>query len=135
MSPLALVVAYLGIAIILVRGPLLFAPEATVDRFQRWFFPSDARFRLVGVGMLFTLAAPLVLAARLTPPAHPDVVLLETLGWVVAAGGASVILFPKPLRGFIEGILTGAPPSVLQVLGAVNLAFGLFLVWLAFTVL
>jgi hypothetical protein len=77
MSPLAVVVAYLAVVILVVRGPLAFAPEATADRFKRWFFSSDTRLRLIGVGMLVLMAAPLILTARMTPPAHPDVVRLE----------------------------------------------------------
>lgn len=135
MSPLAVVVAYLAVVVIVVRGPLAFAPEATVDRFKRWIFPSDARFRRIGVGMLVLIAAPLILAVRMTPPAHPDVVWFEALGWLVVAGGAFVIVLPKPARRLVEGILAGAPTPVLRVLGVVNIAFGLFLAWVAFAVL
>ena len=135
MSPLAVVLAYLAVLIILVRGPLAFAPEATVDRFKRWFFPSETRLRLIGVAMLVLLAVPLILAARMTSPAHPDVVWFEALGWLAAAGGAFVIVLPKPGRRLLEGILAGAPTPALRVLGVVNIAFGLFLVWVAFAVL
>lgn len=135
MSPLAVVLAYLAVVIIVVRGPLAFAPEATVDRFKRWFFPSVARFRLMGVGMLVLIAAPLILTARMTPPAHPDVVWFEALGWLVAVGGASVIALPKPMCRLAEGIFVRAPTPVLRVLGVANIAFGLFLAWVAVAVL
>lgn len=135
MSPLAVVLAYLAVVVIVVRGPLAFAPEATVDRFKRWFFPSDTRLRLMGVAMLVLIAAPLIVAVRVTPPAHPHVVWLEALGWLVAAGGAFVIVLPKPARRLVDGVLAGAPTPVLRVLGVANIAFGLFLAWLAFSVL
>ena len=135
MSPLAVVVAYLSVVIIVVRGPLAFAPEATADRLKRWFFTSDARLRFIGVGMIVLMAAPLILTARMTPPAHPDVVWLEALGWLVAVAGAWVIVLPKPICRLAEAILVGAPTPVLRVLGVANIAFGLFLAWVAFAVL
>ena len=135
MSPLAVVVAYLAVVIIVVRGPLAFAPEATADRFRRWFFSTEARLRLVGIGMLVLMAAPLILTARMTPPAHPDVVWFEALGWLATVAGALVIALPKPICRLAEAILVGVPTPVLRVLGVANIAFGLFLAWVAFAVL
>ena len=135
MSPLALVVAYLAVVVIVVRGPLAFAPEATADRLNRWFFSTPMRLRLVGVGMLVLLAAPLILATRMTPPAHPNVVWFERLGWLVVVAGAVLIARPEPICRLGRAILTGVPMPVLRVLGVANIAFGVFLAWVAVAVL
>lgn len=135
MSPLAVVVAYLAVVILVVRGPLAFAPEATADRLGRWFFSTATRLRLVGVGMIVLLAAPLILTVRMTPPAHPDVVWFEALGWLAAIAGALVTATPKPICRLAKAKLSGAPTIVLRILGVVNIAFALFLLWLAFVVL
>lgn len=135
MSPLAVVVAFLAVGIIVVRGPLAFAPEATVDRLRRWFFSTETRMRKVGLGILVLMAAPLILTVRMTPPAHPGVFWFEALGWLAAVGGVFVIALPKPARRLVEAILGGAPTPVLRVVGVANIAFGLFLAWVAFAVL
>ncbi|NNF27933.1 MAG: hypothetical protein HKN73_11980 [Gemmatimonadetes bacterium] len=135
MSPLAIVVLFVAFVVTAVRGPLAVAPEASVERLRRWFFASDTRFRRVGVGMVVLMAAPLILAARITPPAHQSVVWFEALGWLIGLGAAFVILLPGPLRRWIEGILDGMPTPALRFVGVVNIAFSLFLVWVAFAFL
>jgi len=125
----------LAVVIIVVRGPLAFAPKATADRLERWFFSSPTRLRLIGVGMLILIAAPLILAARMTSPAHPDGVWLEVLGWLVTGAGALLIALPNPMCRLMRTILAGAPTPVLRSLGVMNIAFALFLVWVAFAVL
>ena len=135
MSALAVVVLFVAVAIIVIRGPLAFAPDETVERLRRWFFSSDARMRLMGLGMVAMMAAPLVLASRINPPAHSSVPWFEALGWLAGAGGLLVALLPGPMRRWLEGLFTGMSPTVLRVVGATNIAFGLFLVWVAVMVL
>jgi uncharacterized protein YjeT (DUF2065 family) len=126
---------YLALVVIVVRGPLAFVPEATAARFNRWFFSTAMRLRLVGVAMLVLLAAPLIVATRITPPAHPDVVWFERLGWLVVVVGAVLIARPEPICRLARALLTGVPTSVLRILGVVNIAFGIFLAWIAVAVL
>lgn len=135
MSPLAVVLVYVAAVVVALRGPLAFAPDATVARLERWFFSSDERFRLVGLGMLVGLAAPLIVAARTTPGAYPTTRWVEALGWLVVAGGACVVIAPTPTRRMVEGIIGGAPTSALRAIGVINIAFGAFLVWVAVTAL
>lgn len=135
MSLLGVVVAYLAVVVFVVRGPLAFAPEATASRLNRWFFSSHTRLRRIGVGMLPLIATPLILTARMTPPVHPGVGWFEALGWLVAGAAALLITLPKPMCRLMGEILAGAPTPVLRVLGVVNIAFSLFLFWVAFAFL
>ena len=135
MSPLGVVVAYLAVLIIVVRGPLAFAPEATASRLKRWFFSSHTRLRRIGVGILPLMAAPLILTARMTPPVHPGVGWFEALGWLVAGAAALLIALPKPMCRLMGAILADAPTPVLRGIGVLNIAFALFLFWVAFAVL
>jgi hypothetical protein len=48
MNELSLVYVAVGVLVIVVRGPLIFAPAATID-FYRRLLATDARVRVMGV--------------------------------------------------------------------------------------
>ena len=137
MEPLAIVVAYLAVVYIVLRGPLLVAPEAAVRLERRLMYATARRLRIFGGLLLVMYAAPLIVAARQARNAQGDVALwIETFGWFVAATAVWVIAAPGPWKRFLESFWAAvSAPPVLRALGGLGVAVGLFLGWVAFFVL
>ena len=137
MEPIAIVVAYLAVVYIVLRGPLLGAPEAAVVLERRLMYATVRRLRIVGGLILVLYAAPLIVTARQARTAQGHIALwIETFGWFVAAAAIWIIAAPGPWKRFFESFWdAGSDPPVLRALGALGVAFGLFLGWVAFFVL
>ena len=137
MEPIAIVVAYLAVVYIVLRGPLLVAPEAAVVLERRLMYATVRRLRIVGGLILVLYAAPLIVTARQARTAQGDIALwIETFGWFVAAAAIWIIAAPGPWKRFFESFWDAvSDPPVLRALGALGVAFGLFLGWVAFFVL
>ena len=137
MDPIAIVVAYLAVVYIVLRGPLLVAPEAAVVLERRLMYATVRRLRIVGGLILVLYAAPLIVTARQARTAQGDIALwIETYGWFVAAAAIWIIAAPGPWKRFFESFWDAvSDPPVLRALGALGVAFGRFLGWVAFFVL
>jgi len=137
MEPVAIVVAYLAAVYIVLRGPLLVAPEAAVVLERRLMYATARRLRIVGGLILVLYGAPLIVTARQARTAQGDIALwIEAFGWFVAAVAIGIIAAPGPWKRFFESFWDAvSDPPVLRVLGALGVAFGLFLGWVAFFVL
>ena len=86
MDSLSIICIVVGILVIVGRGPLIFAPRATLRFYDRVFLSTNARVRAVGVGfatlamaLLFSDFGEGVLAG-----------LRHTFGWLMT----TVALFP-----------------------------------------
>ena len=137
MEPIAIVMAYLAAFYIVLRGPLLIAPEAAVIFERRVMYATARRLRIFGGLMLVLYAAPLIVTAHQARADQGDIALwIEAFGWFVAAGLVWVIAAPGPWKRFLELFWDAvSDPPVLRALGALGVAFGLFLGWVAFFVL
>ena len=62
-------------------------------------------------------------------------VWLQGLGWLGGVAGLLVMAAPRFCKRMVESTLFDFPDAVLRTLGVVNIAFGLFLGWVAFAVL
>ncbi|MEE9280932.1 MAG: DUF2065 family protein [Myxococcota bacterium] len=135
MDALAIPCILIGVLVILARGPLIFAPAATL-RVYRKLIASDARLRVVGF-VLAALGAAVVrsgwgvegLAAQ----------ALSVLGWLLCFAGLAVLLFPGPWRRVADSVLGIASESVdaafLRVVGVIAVAAGAGLVYLGLRLL
>ena len=131
MSGLGWAVTALGLAIIVTRGPLIFAPEATLDVYRR-LLGTTTRIRglgvaIAGIGLAFVASAEGTdsLAAS----------LVNALGLIMAA--AAILLFialPNVVQAFAESILD-AISDVARPIGVLAVALGLGFVWLGVAVL
>ena len=137
MEPIAIVVAYLAVVYIVLRGPLLVAPEAAVVLERRLMYATARRLRIVGGLILVLYGAPLIVTARQARTAQGDIALwIEAFGWFVAAVAIWIITAPGPWKRFFDSFWDAvSDPPVLRALGALGVAFGLFLGWVAFFVL
>ncbi len=124
-----------GVLVILARGPLIFAPAATL-RVYRTLMATDARVRVIGF-VLAALGAVIVrsgwgvggLAAQ----------ALSVLGWLLCFAGLAVLLFAGPWRRVADSVMEIASESVdpafLRLVGVIAVAVGAALVYLGLRLL
>jgi len=118
-----------GILIIVRRGPLIFAPSATLRFYDRWILSTNARFRVFGV-VIATLAMALLFSGF-----GEGVLagLLHTFGWCMATVALLFLVLPNVLRRFIQTIFGYIEKSVndeiVRVVGFVSVVFGLTLIY------
>ena len=136
MEPIAIVTAILAALYIVGRGPLLVAPAATVAVYRRLIFSTRGRIRIFG-GLLVLIAVPLIVTAGQARAAHGDItILIEGMGWLAAAAAVWVIAAPGPFQRLAMSFWDAVSnPALLRAIGALNVAFGLGLGWVAFFVL
>ena len=134
MEPLSIVIAWWAAFYILFRGPLLIAPEAWVVFERRLMYATPGRLRIFGGVMLVLYVVPLIVTGHL---AQGGIAFwAEAFGWFAAASFAWILVTPGSWKRFLESFwnLVSDPP-LLRALGALGVAFGLSLGWLAFFVL
>ena len=116
-----------GTLAILKRGPLIFAPNATVRFYDRWVL-SATRIRAGGI-VIATLAMALlfsnfgegVLAG-----------LLHTFGWLMTIGAVLFLVLPSVIRRILQTIFGYIEKSVdervMRIIGFLGVVFGLALI-------
>jgi uncharacterized protein YjeT (DUF2065 family) len=135
MEPIAILVAFIGLLFMLGRGPMLFAPTATVDFYRRLISKTELIRRL---GILILLLAVLVIATgRQAEAEHAGIAgAVEVFGWILAGVAIWLMASPKTYQRLALSIIDAiSDPAVLRVIGALSIAIGLALVWTAFAVL
>ena len=132
MEPIAIVTAILAALYIVGRGPLVVAPGATVAVYRR-MFSTTGRIRVFG-SLLVPLAVALVVTARQARAEAGDItILVEVMGWLSAAAAVWVIVAPGTVQRFVTSFWDAVPSdSARRAIGALNIAFGLCLGWVAF---
>jgi uncharacterized protein YjeT (DUF2065 family) len=123
MSDLALICFWIGILVIVVRGPLIFAPAATIG-FYRQLLSTDTRVRVVGV-VGAGLGLALVFSAQ-------NASALAVLGWVLVTGSLLLLGFPASYRSIADNVLDFAEGDrvLRRVVGAIGVTIGVVLVYL-----
>ena len=129
MDSLAVICIVVGTLTIVVRGPLLVAPRATLRFYERLIFSTNARFRVFGVvfatlamALLFSDFGEGVLAG-----------LLHTFGWFMATVALLFLVLPNVFRRFFQTIFGYIEKSVderiMRIVGFVGVVFGLALIY------
>ena len=128
MDSLSIICIVVGALAILKRGPLIFAPNATLRFYDRLVL-STARIRAAGV-VIATLAMALlfsdfgegVLAG-----------LLHTFGWLMTTVALLFLVLPNVLRRILQTIFGYIKKSVddwiLRIVGFLAVVFGLALIY------
>ena len=128
MDSLSIICIVVGALAILKRGPLIFAPNATLRFYDRLVL-SNARIRAAGV-VIATLAMALlfsdfgegVLAG-----------LLHTFGWLMTTVALLFLVLPNVLRRILQTIFGYIRKSVddwiLRIVGFLAVVFGLALIY------
>ena len=137
MEPIAIVTAFVAALYIVGRGPLVVAPAATVAFRRRLLYSTPGRLRIFGGLLLVLVAAPLIVTARQARAAQGDIAIwIEGFGWFAAAAAVWVIAVPGLWQRLADSFWDAASdPALRRAIGVLNVAFGLFLGWVAFFVL
>ena len=118
-----------GILVIIGRGPLIFAPTATLRFYDRWLLSTKVRFRVFGA-VLATLSIALLFSdfGEGVPAG-----LLHTFGWFMAAVALLFLPLPNVLRRFIQSIFGYIEESVddgiVRIVGLLAVVFGFALIY------
>ena len=100
MDSLSIICIAVGILVIVSRGPLIFAPSATLRFYDRWLFSTNARFRAFGV-----VIATLVMALLFSDFGGGVLAgFLHAVGWVLGTVALFVLVLPNVLRRFSDHI-------------------------------
>ena len=130
MDSLSIICIVVGALAILKRGPLIFAPNATLRFYDRWLLSTNARFRVFGVvfatlamALLFSDFGEGVLAG-----------LLHTFGWFMATVALIFLVLPNVFRRFFQTIFGYIEKSVderiMRIAGFLGVVFGLALIYM-----
>lgn len=128
MDPLSGLCVLIGTLIIAGRGPMIFAPRATL-RFFNGLLSTNARIRGIGV-----VLAPLAVATIALPLGEGEVAgILRVLGWLWAAASLWLLVAPSSYRKFAGGVLgyfeSSVDEEVIRLLGVVAVAIGVALIY------
>ena len=129
MDSLSTICIAVGILVIVRRGPLIFAPSATLRFYDRWLFSTNARCRAVGV--MFATLAMALLFSDFGVGALAG--LLHTFGWLMATVAFLFLVLPNVLRRILQTIFGYIEKSVdngiLRIVGLLAVVFGLALTY------
>ena len=129
MDSLSIFCIVLGILLIVGRGPLIFAPSATLRFYDRWLLSTNARFRVLGVviavvamALLFSDFGEGVLAGWLL-----------AFGWFMAIVALLFLVLTNVFRGFVQIIFGYIEKSVderiMRTVGLLAVGSGLALIY------
>ncbi len=128
MDPPSILCVFLGLLLIAGRGPVIFAPRATLRFFDR-LISTDAGIRGIGA-----VLAPLAVALIVIPLGEGAVAgILHALGWLWAAGTLLLLAAPDSYRRIARGVLgyfeSSVGEAIARVLGLVAVAIGIGLIY------
>ncbi len=128
MDPLSILCVLIGALIIAGRGPMIFAPAATL-RFTNTLLSTDARIR--GIAVVLT---PLAVALIALPLGEGEVAgILRFFGWVWAAAALWLLAAPGSYRRFAGGVVSyfesSVDEAVVRMIGVVAVAIGVALIY------
>ena len=124
MEPLSILCVLIGTLVIASRGPLIFAPSATL-RFFNKLLATNARIRGIAAAN-----APLAAALITLPLGEGEMAgLLRFLGWLSTAATLWLLAAPDSYRRFAEGVLdffeSSIDEAIVRMMGGVASAIGI----------
>lgn len=127
MTVLQIVTVVVGLLIIAVRGPLIFAPAATRGVYlQLLATPTRVRGLASFLGLL-----GLVMVAAARGGHDVAAVVITVLGWIMLGGGVFLMVLPGLYREIAETMLEAVNhPTALRAIGVLGVGIGVILVLL-----
>jgi len=131
MSGIAIVCIVFGAIAIIIRGPLIFAPEATKRVYGR-VFSNPSALRVIGVIMTL-LGLVMVMVSR--ESSHDAAIVISLFGWLLMALAGPLTIVATP---FVQRIamasLDRMSHTVARIFGIIAVVIGGFIVYLGFAV-
>ncbi len=129
MDSLSIMCIVLGTLTIVSRGPLIFAPSATLRSYDRLIISTNARFRAFGV-VIATLAMALLF---LSFGEGALAGFLHAVGWVVAAMALLMLVVPNVSRRFLSAMFdyleNSVDDAIVRILGLLAVVVGAVLIY------
>ena len=129
MDSLSVTCIAVGILIIAMRAPLIFAPRAALRFYDRAIFSTNARCRAVSVVTAIAAVTLLLLAFDNEPLAG----FLYVAGWIMAGGAVFILVRPSIFRGFWRSMFSfvehSVPAPVVLVRGVLGVLAGVALIY------
>jgi len=129
MDSLSIMCIVLGTLAIVSRGPLIFAPSATLRSYDRLIISTNARFRAFGV-VIATLAMALLF---LSFGEGAVAGFLHAVGWVVAAMALLMLVVPNVSRRFLSAMFdyleNSVDDAIVRILGLLAVVVGAVLIY------
>jgi hypothetical protein len=127
-DPLSTLCVLIGALIIAGRGPIIFAPAATL-RFANTLLSADARIRGIAVVLM-----PLAVALIALPLGEGGAGILRFSGWLWAAAALWLLAAPGSYRRFAGGVVSyfdsSVDEAVVRMIGVLAGAIGVALIYL-----
>ena len=129
MDSLSVTCIAVGILIIAMRAPLIFAPRAALRFYDRVIFSTNVRCRAFSVVIAIVAVTLLLLAFDDGPLAG----FLYAAGWIMAGGAVFILVRPSIFRGFWRSMFSFVENSVLApfvlVRGVLGVLAGVALIY------
>ena len=129
MDSLSVTCIAVGILIIAMRAPLIFAPRAALRFYDRVIFSTNVRCRAFSVVIAIVAVTLLLLAFDNGPLAG----FLYVAGWILAGGAVFILVRPSIFRGFWRSMFSfvenSVPAPFLLVRGVLGVLAGVSLIY------
>ena len=129
MDSLSVTCIAVGILIIAMRAPLIFAPRAALRFYDRVIFSTNVRCRAFSVVIAIVAVTLLLLAFDNEPLAG----FLYVAGWILAGGAVFILVRPSIFRGFWRSMFSfvenSVPAPFLVVRGVLGVLAGVALIY------
>ena len=129
MNSLATVSVFVGILLIMVRGPLLFAPEATLQTYRK-LIADETRIRIIGV---FAAMLGVAMISSAWGADQPAAIIISILGWIVALVAPLLLMLPAFYQYLADSFLDMSTAAA-RVIGVLSVAVGGFFIYLGLRV-
>lgn len=131
MSSLAIACVVLGVFAIVFRGPLIVAPERTLEFYRRVIMSGPG---LLTFGVILGAAGVWLIAVGWRAESTAAGITLG-LGGLLVVGAVVLLILPGFYRRMAESVLDSvADPTVLRVFGVLGVAIGVGLIYLGLRV-
>ena len=129
MDSLSVTCIAVGILIIVMRAPLIFAPRAALRFYNRVIFSTNVRCRAFSVVIAIVAVTLLLLAFDNGPLAG----FLYVAGWIMAGGAVFILVRPSIFRGFGRSMFSfvehSVPAPFLVIRGVLGVLAGVALIY------
>jgi len=133
MNNLALVSIIWGAIIILTRGPIIFAPEASRNFFLNSIITSETKIRIIGI---FVVALGMVMIYVAQGYDQTAALFIKYLGWFfVVVAGPIFLIFTSIYKDILINIVENMDALILRIIGIFGVGLGALFIYLGLVVL
>ncbi len=127
MSELAIVTTAVGVLIVLARGPLIVAPQATLGIYRK-LLETHARIRIIGACVV-ALGVAMAVSAQDVDRTAAEVIFAISV--TIALGALLLLVYPSAYKRLADTVLAAVEdPTTLRAFGVLGTGIGALLIYL-----